>query len=90
MREVAEELASIYAAREVLERKSFSMPGQMYEEFCSARFEETPDQFKAIEDVHQDMGDVKPMDRLICGDAGLVKRRSPSARHSVPSWTASR
>lgn len=74
VREVAEELASIYAAREVLERKSFSMPGQMYEEFCSTfEFEETPDQFKAIEDVHQDMGDVKPMDRLICGDAGFGK-----------------
>ena len=28
---------------------------------------------KAIEEIHQDMDDVKPMDRLICGDAGFGK-----------------
>ncbi len=74
VREVAEELVSIYAAREVLERKSFAPPDRIYEEFCSTfEFEETPDQVKAIEDIHLDMDDVKPMDRLICGDAGFGK-----------------
>lgn len=74
VREVAEELVSIYAAREVMERKSFSPPDQIYEEFCSTfEFEETPDQAKAIEDIHLDMDDVKSMDRLICGDAGFGK-----------------
>ncbi len=74
VREVAEELVSIYAAREVLERKSFTPPDRIYEEFCSTfEFEETPDQAKAIEDIHLDMDDVKPMDRLICGDAGFGK-----------------
>jgi transcription-repair coupling factor (superfamily II helicase) len=52
VREYAEELVAIYAARE---------------------FEETPDQVKAIEDIHLDMDDYKPMDRLICGDAGFGK-----------------
>ncbi|MEN6488155.1 MAG: DEAD/DEAH box helicase, partial [Smithella sp.] len=63
-----------YAAREVMERDSFSPPDRIYEEFCSTvEFEETPDQLKAIEDIHLDMDEVKPMDRLICGDAGFGK-----------------
>ncbi|PKN37665.1 MAG: transcription-repair coupling factor [Deltaproteobacteria bacterium HGW-Deltaproteobacteria-2] len=74
VREYAEELVSIYAAREALERKSFTPPDRIYEEFCSTfEFEETPDQVKAIEDIHLDMDDGKPMDRLICGDAGFGK-----------------
>ncbi|MEN6487873.1 MAG: CarD family transcriptional regulator, partial [Smithella sp.] len=53
VREVAEELVAIYAAREVMERDSFSPPDRIYEEFCSTfEFEETPDQLKAIEDIH--------------------------------------
>jgi transcription-repair coupling factor (superfamily II helicase) len=74
VREYAEELVAIYAARETLERKSFAPPDRIYEEFCSTfEFEETPDQDKAIEDIHLDMDDSKPMDRLICGDAGFGK-----------------
>ena len=74
VREYAEELVAIYAAREALERKSFSPPDRIYEEFCSTfEFEETPDQVRAIEDIHMDMDDQKPMDRLICGDAGFGK-----------------
>ncbi|MEQ8254262.1 MAG: DEAD/DEAH box helicase, partial [Smithellaceae bacterium] len=74
VREVAEELVAIYAAREVMERDSFSPPDRIYEEFCSTfEFEETPDQLKAIEDIHLDMDETKPMDRLICGDAGFGK-----------------
>ena len=74
VREYAEELVSIYAAREALERKSFSPPDRIYEEFCSTfEFEETPDQVKAIDDINMDMDDYKPMDRLICGDAGFGK-----------------
>ncbi len=74
VREYAEELVAVYAAREVMERRSFSPPDRIYEEFCSTfEFEETPDQVKAIQDIHQDMDDIKPMDRLICGDAGFGK-----------------
>ena len=36
-------------------------------------YEETPDQKKAIEDVKRDLASRKPMDRLICGDAGYGK-----------------
>jgi transcription-repair coupling factor (superfamily II helicase) len=74
VREIAEELVAIYAAREVMERDSFAPPDRIYEEFCSTfEFEETPDQAKAIEDIHLDMDEQKPMDRLICGDAGFGK-----------------
>jgi transcription-repair coupling factor (superfamily II helicase) len=74
VREYAEELVAVYAAREVLERKPYAPPDGIYEEFCSTfEFEETPDQLKAIEDVHQDMDAIKPMDRLVCGDAGFGK-----------------
>jgi len=74
IRETAEELVAVYAAREVMERSAFSPPDRLYEEFsASFEFEETPDQARAIEDIHLDMNDAKPMDRLICGDAGFGK-----------------
>ena len=74
VREMAEELVSIYAAREVMGREAFSAPDRIYEEFCASfEFEETPDQAKAIEEIHLDMSGGKPMDRLICGDAGFGK-----------------
>jgi transcription-repair coupling factor (superfamily II helicase) len=74
IREVAEELVAVYAAREVMERSAFLPPDRLYEEFsASFEFEETPDQARAIEDIHLDMNDAKPMDRLICGDAGFGK-----------------
>ena len=74
IRDIAEELVSIYAAREVIEREVFSPPDRLYEEFCAAfEYEETPDQVRAIEDIHEDMAHEKPMDRLICGDAGFGK-----------------
>ncbi|MCX5839143.1 MAG: transcription-repair coupling factor [Deltaproteobacteria bacterium] len=74
VREVAEELVAIYAAREVMDREAFAAPDRIYDEFCAAfEFEETPDQAKAIEEIHFDMDGGKPMDRLICGDAGFGK-----------------
>ncbi len=74
VRDVAEELVAIYAAREAMERNAFAPPDRVYEEFCSTfEFEETHDQARAIEDIHADMDDIKPMDRLICGDAGFGK-----------------
>jgi transcription-repair coupling factor (superfamily II helicase) len=74
IRDVAEELMAVYAAREVMDRQSFSPPDRLYNEFCAVfEYEETPDQARAIEDIHLDMSRTKPMDRLICGDAGFGK-----------------
>ncbi len=74
IQEIAEELVALYATREVTIRKPFSPPDALYEEFCSTfEYEETPDQAKSIEDIELDMDQSKPMDRLICGDAGFGK-----------------
>ncbi|MBN2567851.1 MAG: transcription-repair coupling factor, partial [Deltaproteobacteria bacterium] len=74
VRKIAEELVSIYAAREVMEGHRFASSDRYYEEFASLfEFEETPDQAAAIEDVINDLSESKPMDRLICGDAGFGK-----------------
>ncbi|HEY6420901.1 MAG TPA: transcription-repair coupling factor [Candidatus Binataceae bacterium] len=71
---MAAELLEIYAAREVLETNAFPAPGADYQDFAGRfEFEETPDQQAAINDVIRDLARPKPMDRLICGDAGFGK-----------------
>jgi transcription-repair coupling factor (superfamily II helicase) len=71
---MASELIDIYAAREVVEGHAFQHPGADYEDFAGRfEFEETPDQQAAIDEVVRDMARAKPMDRLICGDAGFGK-----------------
>jgi len=71
---MASELLDIYAAREVMEGHAFAHPGSDYAEFAERfEFEETPDQLAAIDEVVRDMCRGKPMDRLICGDAGFGK-----------------
>ena len=40
---------------------------------ASFPYEETPDQARAISEVKRDLASSKPMDRLICGDAGYGK-----------------
>ena len=48
--------------------------GATFEDFAERfEFEETPDQQAAIDEVIRDMARSKPMDRLICGDAGFGK-----------------
>ena len=72
--EMAQQLVAIYAAREAMQRPSFSPPDNLYREFESAfPYEETPDQEKAIEDVLADMQRPRPMDRVVCGDVGYGK-----------------
>jgi transcription-repair coupling factor (superfamily II helicase) len=71
---MASELLDIYAAREVMEGRAFPHPGSDYADFAERfEFEETPDQLAAIDEVTRDMCRSKPMDRLICGDAGFGK-----------------
>jgi len=71
---MARELLEIYATRRHFSGFAFSQPDRYFKEF-EARFEyeETPDQFEAIEDVLSDMEREIPMDRLICGDVGYGK-----------------
>jgi len=72
---MAAELLEVHAARQIEQGHAFTPPsGPEYEEFVSRfEFEETPDQQAAIDDVIRDMTSPKPMDRLICGDAGFGK-----------------
>jgi len=74
VRAIAKELIALYATREYMEGHQFSSLDRYYEEFVSSfEFEETPDQAGAIADVNDDMNSSKPMDRLVCGDAGFGK-----------------
>lgn len=74
LRELAEELVKLYAARSVVQGYAFSSADESFKEFeASFVYEETPDQMQAIEDIQADMGSEKPMDRLVCGDVGFGK-----------------
>src|SRR5215813_6724780 len=74
LREMAEELLKLYARRSVAEGHAFSADTPWQREFEAAfRFEETPDQLRAIKDVKRDMEASRPMDRLVAGDVGYGK-----------------
>jgi transcription-repair coupling factor (superfamily II helicase) len=74
LREMAEGLLKLYAQRAVAEGHAFSGDTPWQREFEAAfRFEETPDQLRAIEDVKRDMQGPRPMDRLVAGDVGYGK-----------------
>ena len=74
LREMAEELLKLYAQRAVAEGHAFSPDTPWQREFEAAfRFEETPGQLRAIQDVKSDMLDQRPMDRLVAGDVGYGK-----------------
>jgi len=74
IQEMADELIRAYAARQALQGHAFK-PDTVWQRELEAAFpyEETPDQLKAIVEVKQDMENIKPMDRLICGDVGYGK-----------------
>ncbi len=74
IRDMAQELIKVAAARFTREAAKLELPDALYEEFC-ARFpyDETEDQANAIESVLEDMAAGRPMDRLICGDVGFGK-----------------
>jgi transcription-repair coupling factor (superfamily II helicase) len=74
IRMMADALIKVAAERELRTAERITPPDGLYDEF-SARFpyDETDDQFNAIEQVFDDMGSGRPMDRLICGDVGFGK-----------------
>jgi transcription-repair coupling factor (superfamily II helicase) len=72
--DVAAELLEIHAQRASRPGHAFVPDQDAYQSFAQAfPFEETPDQQDAIDAVVKDMGAGRPMDRLICGDAGFGK-----------------
>ncbi|MBZ0187222.1 MAG: transcription-repair coupling factor, partial [Candidatus Obscuribacterales bacterium] len=74
VKQIAEDLVNLYALR--AKQEGFQCvpdtPWQ-YEMEEAFPFEETPDQWKAIQDLKQDLESKKPTDRLVCGDVGFGK-----------------
>ena len=74
MKDMAEELLKLYAARKTAEGHGFAADSEWQREFEDAfEFSETEDQMNAIVDVKHDMESPTPMDRLLCGDVGYGK-----------------
>ena len=74
VKDMAEELLSLYADRSQAERAPYPQVDVWQKELeASFPYEETKDQQKAIIEVQNDMSLPKPMDRLICGDVGYGK-----------------
>ena len=74
MRDMAEELLKLYAARQAMAGYAFSPDAHWHREFDDAfEYELTADQQVAIADIRRDMESGTPMDRLLCGDVGYGK-----------------
>jgi len=71
---LARELLQLYSAREQGNGHAFNPDSPwMAEMEASFRYEETPDQYTAVQEVKRDMEKPVPADRLICGDVGFGK-----------------
>jgi transcription-repair coupling factor (superfamily II helicase) len=74
MRDMAEELLKLYAARKAVPGHAFSHDSHWQQEFEDAfEYELTPDQATAVAEIKRDMEAPTPMDRLLCGDVGYGK-----------------
>src|SRR3954451_9336613 len=74
MRDMAEELLKLYAARKAVPGHAFSPDSHWQQEFEDAfEWELTVDQQNAIADIKRDMEAPTSMDRLLCGDVGYGK-----------------
>jgi transcription-repair coupling factor (superfamily II helicase) len=74
MRDMAEELLKLYAARKTVPGHPFSPDAHWQREFEDAfQWDLTVDQANAIADIKRDMESPTPMDRLLCGDVGYGK-----------------
>jgi transcription-repair coupling factor (superfamily II helicase) len=71
---LAKELLEIYAKREVAFRPPYQAKNELDSALASSfKYEETPDQIQAMEEIEKDLEKNKPMDRLLCGDVGFGK-----------------
>ncbi len=74
VKEIAKDLVELYAARQDQDGYVYGEDTVWQREFEEMfPYEETEDQFLAIEAVKRDMQSHKIMDRLICGDVGYGK-----------------
>ncbi|MBM7646460.1 transcription-repair coupling factor (superfamily II helicase) [Scopulibacillus daqui] len=74
VQDIADDLIKLYAEREASQGHAFQKDGPEQREFEAAfPYQETEDQLQAIEEIKKDMENIKPMDRLLCGDVGYGK-----------------
>ncbi|MEX1071580.1 MAG: transcription-repair coupling factor [Anaerolineales bacterium] len=71
---IAEDLLELYAKREMARGYAFP-PDSTWQRELEASFPyvETEDQLRVLQEVKEDMEGERPMDRLVCGDAGYGK-----------------
>lgn len=74
IKDIAAELIRLYAKRRASPAHAFPPDGYLQNELeASFIYEDTPDQYRATQEVKADMEKPYPMDRLICGDVGFGK-----------------
>ena len=73
IRDMAHRLIALAAQRALRKGVAFQ-PSESWGQFCTDfPYTETPDQLRVIDEVLDDLGSGRPMDRLICGDVGFGK-----------------
>ena len=74
LRDMTEELLRLYAERRLARAPILAGDTDLERQFAAAfPYDETPDQTEAIATILEDLGQSKPMDRLLCGDVGFGK-----------------
>ncbi len=74
LQKLAIDLVRLYAQRQMQPGHAFGPDTSWQTEFeAGFRYEETPDQLAAVEEIKRDMERPVPMDRLLCGDVGYGK-----------------
>lgn len=74
VKDIARELIALYARRKAARGFAFNPDNYLQAELeASFMYEDTPDQYRATQEVKADMEKDCPMDRLICGDVGFGK-----------------
>ncbi len=72
--EIADDLLALYAAREVVEGHAFGRDTLWQAELeASFPYIETEAQVRTLDEIKADMEQIRPMDRLVCGDVGYGK-----------------
>ena len=74
IKDIARDLIKLYSQRKQEKGFAYSPDSFLQHELeASFLYEDTPDQFKATNEVKADMESDRPMDRLVCGDVGFGK-----------------
>lgn len=71
--DIAAELLELYAKRELQQGNSLPLPSEYAEFAHSFGYEPTVDQQNSFDEIIKDLANIRPMDRLICGDVGFGK-----------------